>query len=73
MSPLCQYLPGITTKGKTGISLTWEVDDAHLAADVRENQPFHDNDTSSLLTEIDDVIGPDDRRKFAWQRQMVQP
>jgi len=50
---------GITTKGKTGISLTWEVDDVQLTKDVGENQPSHDNDTSSLITEIDDVLGPD--------------
>jgi PAS domain S-box-containing protein len=50
---------GITTKEKTGISLTWEVDDTQLTKDVGENQPSHDNGTSSLITEIDDVIGPD--------------
>ena len=50
---------GITAKGNTGISLTWEVDDAHLPADVGENQPSQGNDNSSLISEIDDVIGPD--------------
>jgi PAS domain S-box-containing protein len=50
---------GITTKEHKSINLTWEVDDAHLTADVRENQPSLGNDNSSLITEIDDVIGPD--------------
>jgi len=50
---------GITTKGKTGISLTWEVDDVQLTKDVGETPISHDNDKSSLITEIDDVIGPD--------------
>jgi hypothetical protein len=50
---------GITTRENTRISLTWEVDEAHPAADVRENQPSQSDDTSSLITEIDDVIGPD--------------
>ena len=50
---------GITTKERERISLTWEVDDAHLTADVGENQPSQGNDNSSLITEIDDVIGPD--------------
>ncbi len=50
---------GITAKGKTRISLTWEVDDVQLTKDVGENQPSHDNNKSSLITEIDDVIGPD--------------
>jgi PAS domain S-box-containing protein len=49
----------ITVREHDRISLTWEVDDAHLAADVRENQPSQGNDNSSLITEIDDVIGPD--------------
>jgi PAS domain S-box-containing protein len=58
-APFVSVPAGITTKGKTGISLTWEVDDAHPAADIGEGQPSYDIDTSSLITEIDDVIGPD--------------
>jgi len=50
---------GITTKEGERISLTWELDDAHLAADAGESQPFQGNDDSSLISEIDDVIGPD--------------
>jgi PAS domain S-box-containing protein len=50
---------GITAKGNSGISLAWEVDEAHLTADAGENQPSQGNDNSSLISEIDDVIGPD--------------
>jgi len=50
---------GITAKGITGISLAWEVDEAHLAGDAGETQPSPGNENGSLITEIDDVIGPD--------------
>jgi PAS domain S-box-containing protein len=50
---------GITIREHDRISLTWEVDDARLAAEVGENQISQGNDNSSLLTEIDDIIGPD--------------
>ncbi len=55
---------GIITKEHKSINLTWEVDDAHLTADVRENQPSQGNDNSSLITEIDDVIGPDTGKRL---------
>jgi PAS domain S-box-containing protein len=58
-APFVSVPAGIIAKGKTGSSLTWEIDDAHLAADTVENQPSHDIDTRSLITEIDDVLGPD--------------
>jgi PAS domain S-box-containing protein len=61
---------GITAIGNTGVALAWEVDDAHLTADTGENQPSQGNDTSSLIIEIDEVIGPDtgnrSPRKGAW-------
>ncbi len=49
---------GITPKEHDRISLTWEVDDAHLPADAG-GKPSRDIENSSLITEIDDVIGPD--------------
>jgi hypothetical protein len=57
--PVVSVPAGITDKGNTGISLAWEVDDAHLTADAGENQLSQGNDNSSLISEIDDVIGPD--------------
>ena len=57
--PVVSVPAGITDKGNTGISLAWEVDDAHLTADAGENQLSPGNDNSSLISEIDDVIGPD--------------
>ena len=64
---------GITAQGTTGISLAWEVDDAHLAADAGGNQPFQGTDTSSLITEIDDVIGPDTAKKSPDNRSWYRP
>jgi hypothetical protein len=64
---------GITAQGNTGISLTWEVDDAHLTADAGENQPSQGNDNSSLISEIDDVIGPDTGKRSPHQSTWFNP
>ena len=51
---------GIAIKGHDRISLFWEVDETHLSADFGEIQPYQNNDYSSLISEIDDIIGPEE-------------
>jgi PAS domain S-box-containing protein len=63
----------VTTKEHDRISLTWEVDDADLTADAGENQPSRGNDNSSLITEIEDVIGPDTSTSSPCKRPWYTP
>ncbi len=51
---------GITVRGHDRVSLMWEVDEAHLSADAGEIQPAGAIDPASLITEIDDIIGPEE-------------
>ena len=51
---------GIAIKGHDRISLTWEVDETHLSADFGEIQPYQNNAYSSLISEIDDILGPEE-------------
>jgi PAS domain S-box-containing protein len=51
---------GIAIKGHDRISLFWEVDETHLSADFGEIQPYQNNAYSSLISEIDDIIGPEE-------------
>jgi hypothetical protein len=38
----------------------WEVDESHLSADNGGIQPSGAIDPASLITEIDDIIGPEE-------------
>jgi PAS domain S-box-containing protein len=51
---------GIAIKAHERISLFWEVDETHLSADFGEIQPYQNNDYSSLISEIDDILGPEE-------------